>query len=142
MRRRRECPECKMRFSTTELVQLKMPMVVKTSGEREPFSEEKLRQGMTQALSNRPVSTEDVEAALAHIIKAMRSFGEGEIPTRRIGEWVMEELKQLDQVAYVRYASVYLRFEDVSEFRKEIERLESELDLGRNTLQMSLLKRG
>lgn len=141
VRRRRECPACGARFTTVEEAQLKLPLVVKSNGAREPFNADKLRQGMTLSLQNRPIAAEKIETAISHIVREMRGFGEGEVPSRRIGEWVMQELKILDQVAYVRFASVYRRFEDVQEFQQEIERLETELAPG-TEVQLSLLKTG
>lgn len=122
-RRRRECPICEERFTTYESVELALPRVVKRDGRRAPFSEEKLRAGMQRALEKRPVSVEQIESAIAHIKRHAMTCGEREIPSSQVGEWVMEELHQLDQVAYVRFASVYRCFQDINEFRKEISRL-------------------
>lgn len=122
-RRRRECPDCKERFTTYEVVELSLPRVIKRDGRRALFSEEKLRAGMLRALEKRPVSVEQVETAIARIIRKARTSGEREIPSSQMGEWVMEELHQLDQVAYVRFASVYRCFQDIDEFRREISRL-------------------
>jgi len=124
VRRRRECTACGDRFTTYEAAELLMPHIVKTDGTREPFDEQKLLTGVLRALEKRPVDTESVDAALSHIKHRLQSCGEREIPSRQLGEWVMEELRSLDQVAYVRFASVYRSFQDVSEFRDEIERLE------------------
>ena len=126
VRRRRECLDCGERFTTYESVELVMPRIVKSGGERTPFSEEKLRAGMMRALEKRPVATEEVEAAINRIKHRLRAGGEREVPSRRIGEWVMSELGGLDEVAYVRFASVYRSFQDVNEFREEIERLENQ----------------
>ncbi len=122
-RRRRECPECKERFTTYETAELSLPRVIKRDGRRAPFSEEKLRAGMLRALEKRPVSVEKIESALSHILRKAMTTGEREIPSAQIGEMVMTELQQLDQVAYVRFASVYRSFEDIDEFRKEITKL-------------------
>lgn len=122
-RRRRECPECKERFTTYETAELSLPRVIKRDGRRAPFSEEKLRAGMLRALEKRPVSVEKIESALIHILRKAMTSGEREIPSAQIGEMVMTELQQLDQVAYVRFASVYRSFEDIDEFRKEISKL-------------------
>lgn len=122
-RRRRECPKCNERFTTYETVELSLPRVIKRDHSRSTFSEDKLRAGMTRALEKRPVSHDDVEAAIARIIRKATTCGEREIPSSQIGEWVMDELHQLDQVAYVRFASVYRSFQDISEFQKEISRL-------------------
>lgn len=122
-RRRRECPDCKERFTTYEAAELSLPRIIKRDGRRAPFSEEKLRAGMLRALEKRPVSVEQIETAIVHIIRKVMTSSEREIPSSQIGEWVMEELHQLDQVAYVRFASVYRCFQDIDEFRKEISKL-------------------
>lgn len=124
VRRRRECEQCGNRFTTFERAQLNMPYVLKKGGEPEPFNEDKLRSGMERALYKRPVLVERIDHAIERVEARIRSYGEREIPSLQIGEWVMEELRDLDQVAYVRFASVYRRFEDVNAFREEIERLE------------------
>ncbi len=124
VRRRRECTACGERFTTYETAELVMPRIVKSDGTREPFNEEKLLTGVLRALEKRPVETEAVEAAISRIQRRLQACGEREIPSRQLGEWVMDELRDLDQVAYVRFASVYRSFEDVSEFRDEVERLE------------------
>ncbi len=138
VRRRRECPACGERFSTFETAELKLPNIVKNDGRREAFDERKLHTSFDRALQKRPVSAEETEAAVRSVIRALRLTGEREIPARRLGEMVMTELKQLDQVAYVRFASVYRRFEDVQAFREEIERLERDLP-GLDGLQLPLL---
>jgi transcriptional repressor NrdR len=124
VRRRRECIDCADRFTTYESAELVMPRIVKSDGTREPFNQEKLLNGVLRALEKRPVDTESVESAISHIQHRLQSCGEREIPSRQLGQWVMQELRNLDQVAYVRFASVYRSFQDVSEFREEIERLE------------------
>jgi transcriptional repressor NrdR len=124
VRRRRECLQCGERYTTFESAELVMPRVVKSDGKRAPFDEEKLRAGMMRALEKRPVSMEDVEAAITRISHRLRATGEREVPAREIGELVMEELRQLDDVAHVRFASVYRSFQDISDFRAEVERLE------------------
>jgi len=126
VRRRRECEKCGERFTTFESAELVMPRIVKNDGTREPYDEHKLTSGMTRALEKRPVSTEAMEAALARVIHKLQVAGEREIKSRQLGDWVMEELKVLDEVAYVRFASVYRSFQDVNEFREEIERLQGE----------------
>ncbi|MFN2309975.1 MAG: transcriptional regulator NrdR [Gammaproteobacteria bacterium] len=126
VRRRRECLGCGERFTTFEVAELVMPRVVKRDGIREPFNEAKLRGGIVRALEKRPVATERIEDAITRIQQRMRASGEREIPSRQLGEWVMEALRSLDQVAYVRFASVYRSFQDVNAFREEIERLEKE----------------
>ena len=127
IRRRRECEACGERFNTFETAELKLPALVKSDGRREAFDERKLRTGFERALQKRPVSAEQIDAAVRAVINALRTSGEREIPSRRLGEFVMAELKKLDQVAYVRFASVYRRFADVADFREEIERLERDL---------------
>ncbi len=123
IRRRRECLSCGERFTTFEMAELLMPLLVKSDGRREPFDEQKMRGGIVKALEKRPVSQEAVEKAITHICHKLRSTGEREIASRRVGELVMEELRHLDEVAYVRFASVYRSFQDVEAFREEIERL-------------------
>jgi transcriptional repressor NrdR len=124
VRRRRQCVVCAERFTTFETAELNLPRVVKRDGSRVPFDGRKLRTGLMRALEKRPVGTEQIEAAIARINRRLVSGGEGEISSRRIGELVMDELRGMDQVAYVRFASVYRKFEDVNAFREEIDRLE------------------
>ena len=126
VRRRRECLSCSERFTTYETAELLMPRLVKRDGSREPFNEEKLRAGMTRALEKRPVSIEQLEEAISRIIHRLRATGEREISSRILGEEVMSQLKLLDEVAYIRFASVYRHFKDLNEFREEIDRLETE----------------
>ena len=139
VRRRRECTACNERFTTFETAELVMPRLIKSDGRREPFNEGKLRAGMQRALEKRPVETEAIENAVNRIMKRMRDTGDREIPSRRVGEWVMDELRDLDQVAYVRFASVYRAFEDVSAFQEEIERLRQMPSPEERRLQQSLL---
>ena len=139
VRRRRECTSCNERFTTFEAAELIMPRVVKSKGEREPFDEDKLKNGMQRALEKRPVSVEAIESAVNHIKHILQSRGDREIPSREIGGLVMEELRKLDEVAFVRFASVYRDFQDVSEFREEIERLERFLPADVKEKQLSLL---
>jgi transcriptional repressor NrdR len=127
IRRRRECPSCGERFSTVEQAELRLPTVVKSDGRREPFDERKLRVGFERALQKRPISAGQIDLAVRAVVNDLRRSGERELPSRRIGEYVMDQLKPLDQVAYVRFASVYRSFEDVQAFREEIERLERDL---------------
>jgi transcriptional repressor NrdR len=124
VRRRRECLSCKERFTTFEIAELLMPRIIKKNGTREPFDENKLRAGLLRALEKRPVSIEAIESALNHIKHFLQATGEREVKSVVVGEKVMEQLKKLDEVAYVRFASVYRRFKDLSEFRQEIDRLE------------------
>ena len=125
VRRRRECLNCRERYTTYEVAELGMPRVIKQNGNREPFNEDKLRAGFLRALEKRPVSMEDIEADITHIKHALRATGEREVDSRVLGELVMEHLKELDQVAYVRFASVYRSFQDIAEFRDAIESLEA-----------------
>ena len=120
VRRRRECKGCEQRFSTTEHVVLQMPPVIKFDGSREKFNEEKLRRGITRALEKRPIDTELVEGAINRVMRQFTHKGEREIPARDIGEAVMLELSELDEVAYVRFASVYHRFQDLDAFNEEV----------------------
>ncbi len=126
VRRRRECLACGERFTTFETAELVMPRLIKQDGSRQPFDEDKLRAGMQRALEKRPVSVERLEAAIGHIKHQLRATGEREIKSRVLGELVMAELQKLDEVAYIRFASVYRRFQDLNEFREEIERLARE----------------
>lgn len=139
IRRRRECTQCNERFNTFEAPELKAPRIVKSGGVREAFSENKLRSGMLKALEKRPVETRDVERAIRGLVREISSVADAEIPSSLIGEWVMRELSRLDQVAYVRFASVYKRFEDVQAFRDLIERLERENPGSIDQRQISLL---
>jgi transcriptional repressor NrdR len=139
VRRRRECLDCGDRFTTYETAELVMPRIIKSDGSREPFNQDKLLTGILTALEKRPVDTESVEAAISRIQHRLQSCGEREIASRLLGEWVMEELRNLDQVAFVRFASVYRSFQDVSEFREEIERLERQPSPEERRNQMRLL---
>ncbi len=141
VRRRRECPQCGERFNTFETAELKLPAVIKSGERREPFDERKLRISFERALQKRPVSSEAVDTAVLAVANDLRRSGEREVASRQIGELVMRELKKLDQVAYVRFASVYRRFEDMQAFREEIEKLERDLP-GLDELQLPLLGGG
>ena len=120
IRRRRRCAQCDKRYTTWETAELRPPQVVKTSGTREDFSEAKLHEGFRRALHKRPVSTELVDAAVERIRQRMLTLGEREVRAREIGELVMNELKKLDKIAYIRFASVYRSFQDVDDFRDVI----------------------
>jgi len=139
IRRRRECPACSERFNTFETAEIKLPSVIKSDDRRETFDEHKLRSGFERALQKRPVSSEQVDAAVRTVVEDLRRSGERAMPSMRIGEHVMRELKKLDQVAYIRFASVYRSFQDVQEFREEIERLQRDLPAIEG-LQLSLLQ--
>ena len=123
IRRRRECLSCSERFTTFETAELVMPVVVKGDRTREAFDEAKLRGGMEKALEKRPVAREAIDEAVSRVTHRVRTLGDREIPTRVVGEFVMDELRQLDEVAYVRFASVYRQFQDVEAFHEEIEKL-------------------
>jgi transcriptional repressor NrdR len=125
IRRRRVCQACEERFTTFETVELSLPHVIKGNGEREPFNEAKLRAGMMRALEKRPVSTELIEQTIGGLLHDLSLTGEREISSRLVGESVMAALRRLDKVAYIRFASVYLRFEDLEAFIAEIERLQA-----------------
>jgi transcriptional repressor NrdR len=124
IRRRRECSVCNERFTTYETVELILPQIIKRDQRRSPFDVQKLRIGMMKALEKRPVSADQVETAITHIVHKLRATGEREINSSLLGEWVMEELRKLDPVAYVRFASVYRSFEGIHAFSDEIKRLE------------------
>lgn len=126
VRRRRECITCAERFTTYETAELVMPRIIKQNGNREPFDELKLKSGLMKALEKRPVSIESVESAVNRIKHNIRATGEREVNSRLLGEEVMKELRQLDEVAFVRFASVYRSFKDLNEFRAEIDRLSQE----------------
>lgn len=120
IRRRRRCPNCEKRFTTYETAELHLPQVVKQNGTREEFSRDKLRLSFTRALHKRPVPTEYVDQAIEDIVQKMLGRGEREVPSRELGEAVMQELRHLDKVAYIRFASIYRSFQDVDDFRDAI----------------------
>lgn len=126
IRRRRECLECQERFTTYEVADLVLPRMIKRDTSREAFNENKLRQGLLRALEKRPVNIEQIEEAISRIKRRLRALGERELETKVLGEWIMEELRKIDHVAYVRFASVYRRFQDVQAFEQEIQRLRQE----------------
>jgi transcriptional repressor NrdR len=125
IRRRRRCAACQKRFTTYETVELRLPQVVKTNGNRADFDTNRLRVGFARALHKRPVPTEFVDAAIDRIVQRVLSLGEREIASRLLGEMVMEELYKLDKVAYIRFASVYRSFQDVSDFRDALKEVEA-----------------
>ena len=122
VRRRRVCNECGERFTTYESVELVMPRVVKRDQSRESFDQKKMREGILRALEKRPVSTAQVDEAIQTIMNNLRSLGEKEVPASTVGELIMNALQDLDEVAYIRFASVYRRFRDLEAFKSEIER--------------------
>lgn len=142
IRRRRQCESCNSRFNTYESPELKSPRIIKADGAREAFSEPKLRDGMLRALEKRPVETREVERAIRSLLREISGVEDSEISSSLLGEWVMRELAKLDQVAYVRFASVYKRFEDVQAFKDVIERLERDAPADGDKRQISLLNPG
>ncbi len=130
VRRRRECLSCGVRYTTYERAELLLPQVIKRDGSRTAFDETKLQAGMKRALHKRRVSTEQVDAIVADIKQRLRASGEREVASEQLGRWVMQELRKLDEVAYVRFASVYHRFDDIRQFREAIEKLHTSLEQG------------
>jgi transcriptional repressor NrdR len=126
VRRRRECISCHERYTTYEAAELVMPRLVKADGRRVPFDEVKLAQGIHRALEKRPVSMEALDTIMSNLKQKLRASGEREIHSKQLGEWVMDELRVVDDVAYVRFASVYRSFQDVNAFREEIKRMEQQ----------------
>lgn len=126
VRRRRECVRCLERFTSYETAELTLPRIIKRDGSRAPFDEDKLRRGFLRALEKRPIASDQVEKAISRIRKKLQGSGEREVQSLLIGEWVMQELKNIDQVAYVRFASVYRSFEDVHAFQREIASLQED----------------
>lgn len=126
VRRRRECLGCRERFTTFEHAELRLPQIIKSDGRREPFHETKLRAGLQRALEKRPVNATQIDVIVAYVRRSLLGSGEREISSRQIGEWIMEQLRVLDKVAYVRFASVYRSFQDLNAFREEMERLEDQ----------------
>lgn len=124
VRRRRECQQCHERFTTFETAELALPRIIKNDGSHEPFDEEKLKRGFSRALEKRPVTCDAIDAAINRIQHRLHTCGERELSSRLLGEWVMDELRSLDQVAYVRFASVYRSFQDINAFQEEIDRLQ------------------
>ncbi len=139
VRRRRECRVCRARFTTFERAEFNLPRVVKRSGERVAFDEEKLRSGLRRALHKRPVKTEDVEGVIDAIKARLSSLSAPEVKSDRIGEMVLEALHGLDHVAYIRFASIYLSFASVQSFREAIERLEDDLSPEMRRSQLRLI---
>lgn len=139
IRRRRQCLHCNERFTTFETAELVMPRLIKNDSTRQPFDEDKLRNSMVRALEKRPVPADQVEKAIGRLVHKLRTLGEREVPSRLVGDLVMEELRALDEVAYVRFASVYRSFQDVTEFEDEIKRLQRISDAAASREQMSLL---
>lgn len=139
VRRRRACEQCGERFTTFETVEVKLPAILKQDGRREFFDERKIRSSLERALHKRPAGSESIDEAIDTIKRKLRAIGDREVVSRKIGDWVMAELRRIDQVAYVRFASVYRRFEDVQAFREEVEQLERDMPALEGK-QMSLLQ--
>lgn len=139
VRRRRSCQECQERFTTYETAEVSLPRVIKSRGNREPFSESKLQTGFQKALEKRPVSVKAIDDAVARVKHRALVAGEREIAALQVGEWVMDELSKLDHVAYIRFASVYRSFEDVNAFREVIDILETTPSIEQEKSQLSLL---
>jgi transcriptional repressor NrdR len=123
VRRRRECVSCGERHSTRETVDLNLPRLIKSDESRQTFSEDKLRSGLLKALEKRPVSTSKIETAIQKIQRKLMAQNEREVSSSILGEWVMDELRALDEVAYIRFASVYRQFQDIEAFKSEIDKL-------------------
>lgn len=138
VRRRRECQRCVRRFTTSENVVFQMPLIIKSNGSREKFSEAKLRRGVTRAIEKRPIDGDAVEAAVYRIMRRFTHGGVREISAADIGEAVMYELRDLDEVAYVRFASVYRKFQDLDQFNDEVERLRQSFSSQPNKVQLSI----
>lgn len=128
VRRRRLCEACDKRFTTYEIMEESFPMLVKSDGSREAYNPAKVRSGINRAIEKRPISAEQVDGVIAYIENQLRGTAEKEIPAKQIGEWIMECLIDIDEVAYVRFASVYRSFQDVSAFQREIERLQKSFE--------------
>ncbi len=140
IRRRRECTGCAERFTTFESAELVLPKLVKTDESREPFDESKLRSGILKATEKRPISSEEIEELISRVIRKVQKMGEREIQSRLLGEIVIEELREIDEIAFVRYASVYRRFQDVEEFEKEIESLRDATPMEKKRTQISIFQ--
>ena len=139
-RRRRECIECSERFTTFESAELVLPKLIKRDESREPFNESKLRSGILVATEKRPISIEIIEELISRIIRKVQKLGEREIQSRTLGEIVMLELREIDEIAFVRYASVYRRFQDIEEFEKEIESLRDTPSASDSRSQISIFQ--
>ena len=139
-RRRRECNECSERFTTFESAELVLPKLIKRDESREPFNESKLRSGILVATEKRPISIEIIEELISRIIRKVQKLGEREIQSRTLGEIVMLELREIDEIAFVRYASVYRRFQDIEEFEKEIESLRDTPSAADSRSQISIFQ--
>lgn len=139
VRRRRECEKCDARFTTFEKAQLSMPQIVKRDGTPEPYEEAKLRKGFERALYKRPASPETIDHLIEAIERQLRTSSERQVSSRTVGEWVMEELREVDGIAYVRFASIYHKFEDVSDILREVDRFKSMPSAEERRSQMPLI---
>lgn len=139
VRRRRECQSCNERFTTFERAEISMPSVIKNDGRREAFDEPKLRRGFLRALEKRPISTEVIDRSISRILRKCAYSNEREIYSKDLGEWIMDELREIDHVAYVRFASVYRRFQDLDAFSEEVDRLRNRAAAEEGT-QLSFLR--
>ena len=140
IRRRRECTGCMERFTTFESAEFVLPKLIKIDNSREPFDEDKLRNGILKATEKRPINSETIEELISRVIRKIQKMGEREIQSRLLGEIVIEELREIDEVAFVRYASVYRRFQDVEEFEKEIESLRDTTLVEKKRTQISIFQ--
>ena len=140
VRRRRECEKCGARFTTFEKPQLQMPQILKRDTTPEPYDEAKLRKGLARALYKRPVTPEQLDHLVENIERKLRTTSERQVPSHRLGELVMQELRDLDQVAYVRFASIYHQFKDATEFRDAVDRLLTFPSLEERRSQLSLIE--
>ena len=140
IRRRRECTGCAERFTTFESAEFVLPKLVKTDESREPFDEAKLRSGILKATEKRPISSEAIEELISRVIRKVQKMGEREIQSRLLGEIVIEELREIDEIVFIRYASVYRRFQDVEEFEKEIESLRDATPMEKKRTQISIFQ--
>lgn len=140
VRRRRECEKCGARFTTFEKAQLQMPQILKRDTTPEPYDEAKLRKGLARALYKRPVTPEQIDHLIENIERKLRTTSERQVPSHRLGELVMQELRDLDQVAYVRFASIYHQFKDATEFRDAVDRLLTFPSLEERRSQLSLIE--
>ena len=135
IRRRRDCDECGRRFTTYERIEEVLPMVIKKDGRRELFDRGKLLGGLKRACEKRPVGVEDLERIVDKVEQTLQECGDREIPTSKIGETVMKELHELDEVAYVRFASVYRQFKDINQFMDELKDILGEKKVPRKALK-------
>ena len=140
IRRRRECKQCQERFTTYEVAELSFPRILKSDDRREVFNEEKLRNGILRAIEKRPIAIDSADSIITKIKHTLRTYSGAEISSQKLGCWVMEYLRMIDQVAYVRFASVYRKFEDVDAFLEEIEQLQQDLPLEIKENQLDLLE--